>query len=342
MIPKISVIIPVYNVDKYIVECLESVTYQTYKDFECILIDDGSTDKSGIICDQYQKKDSHFKVYHKKNGGVSAARNFGLEHANAEYIVFVDPDDYLEFDYLENAILDITDCDLVLYNAFSIYENSESIGRYLGNSEEKVFEENELFIVRRYTLNRHIPNIDIPFMGTPWMKVFKKQIIKCNNLKFLENVHPFEDTVFIFDYLKNCQKIRYVNKPFYHYRIRNESSVRGVRKDRYENFDFVQRALLEKCDGNKYLIDEVYVWSVGQLWFCLSRQTFNKRCFPRYFDRKKDFYEHIYDGYIIQTLCNVNMKSITYEKKIMIYLYKRKMVLLLNLMCMIYDYYKRI
>lgn len=101
MNPLISMIIPVYNVEKYLDNCLESVLAQTYDNFEVILVDDGSTDNSGKMCDEYAKKDSRVTVYHKPNGGLSDARNFGVEHCNADLVSFIDSDDYVTEDYLE-------------------------------------------------------------------------------------------------------------------------------------------------------------------------------------------------------------------------------------------------
>lgn len=101
MNPLISLVIPVYNVEKYLDKCMESVLAQTYDNFEVILVDDGSTDRSGKMCDEYAKRDSRVAVYHKPNGGQSDARNFGVEHCNAELVSFIDPDDYVAEDYLE-------------------------------------------------------------------------------------------------------------------------------------------------------------------------------------------------------------------------------------------------
>lgn len=100
----ISVIIPVYNVEKYLRRCVESVMLQTYKDIEILLIDDGSTDGSGQICDELAYKDRRIHVFHKENGGVSSARNLGIERACGDYICFVDSDDWIDIDYFENAI----------------------------------------------------------------------------------------------------------------------------------------------------------------------------------------------------------------------------------------------
>lgn len=112
--PTISIIIPIYNTEKYLRRCLDSIVAQTYKDFECIIVDDGSTDGSGKICDEYVAKDNRFKVFHKKNGGVSSARNLGLDNAKGEYIAFCDADDYVKENWLSEFILRIPICDIVV------------------------------------------------------------------------------------------------------------------------------------------------------------------------------------------------------------------------------------
>lgn len=106
MNPLISVIVPIYNVEKYLARCVDSIVNQTYKDFELILVDDGSPDNSGKICDEYAKKDSRIKVVHKKNGGLSDARNAGMAVATGEYISFIDSDDYVSDDFFE-CLLDV-------------------------------------------------------------------------------------------------------------------------------------------------------------------------------------------------------------------------------------------
>ena len=122
MKPLISIIVPIYNVEKYLSRCINSVLSQTFPDFELLLIDDGSTDKSGYICDGYAQKDSRIKVFHIENGGVSAARNYGLDNARGEWITFVDADDWIDKDMYyklyNEAILseaDIVICDFYIY-----------------------------------------------------------------------------------------------------------------------------------------------------------------------------------------------------------------------------------
>jgi glycosyltransferase involved in cell wall biosynthesis len=124
---EISVIVPVYNVEKYLPKCIESILDQTYKNFELILIDDGSTDRSGEICDDYKTKDGRIVVLHKQNGGLSEARNHGIELAKSEYLTFVDSDDYMKLDFLEYllALREKYSADLVIARNILIYENGK-------------------------------------------------------------------------------------------------------------------------------------------------------------------------------------------------------------------------
>ena len=103
-LPCVSVVIPVYNVEKYLIRCLESVILQTYRNLEIVLVDDGSTDNSGKICDEYAERDSRIKVIHKENGGLSDARNVGIKSASADYIVFIDSDDYVKNVYVQSLV----------------------------------------------------------------------------------------------------------------------------------------------------------------------------------------------------------------------------------------------
>lgn len=341
MNPKISIIIPVYNVEKYIEKCLDSVRQQTFEDFECILIDDGSTDHSGEICDFYVKIDSRFCVFHQKNAGVGAARNYGINVACGEYIVFADPDDYLAKDYFENAVNHIQDFDMVIYNATYLLDSHEKI--ITSNiSDEITFEGENIKDLEKYVLDRDIPNINIPFIGAPWMKVYRKYTIKDYGLKFDEGIHPMEDLIFNLCYMQKCNRIRFINKSFYFYRIHNESSMFGTKKNRYENFELAQRTLLDRFQDNNELLDIIYKWSVGQLWFCLSRQTFNKQCFPKYKEKRQDFLMHVNDTHIISTLRNVKKNNISLEKRFMIFLYEKKCFWGLCLMCKVFNVCKRL
>jgi glycosyltransferase involved in cell wall biosynthesis len=141
----ISVIVPVYNVKEYLAKCLQSILEQTYKNIELICVDDGSTDGSGAICDEYAERDARVRVAHKVNGGVSSARNAGIELAQGDYIAFVDSDDWLDLDYFEQAvaILEREHPVSLLNNFVRDYGNGVLVNKFLGASNAKVMNSEE-------------------------------------------------------------------------------------------------------------------------------------------------------------------------------------------------------
>ena len=204
--PKISVIVPVYNTEKYLRRCVDSVLAQTFTDFELLLINDGSIDSSGAICDEYAQKDSRVRVFHKENGGVSHTRNLGLDNAQGEWITFVDSDDYLNVEAFENMLSNNGE-DLVVcsYQEFGI-----------GN-RKNILDDN------CYNRTSIIPKLveliyDVAFM-TPWGKLFKKDLINKNNLRFAEDICSGEDTIFVYTYLLYAKTIKTKRFIVYRYRI---------------------------------------------------------------------------------------------------------------------------
>ena len=126
----VSIVIPIYNVEKYLNECVDSVIVQTYHDLEIILVDDGSTDNSGKLCDEYKKIDDRIKVIHQKNGGLSAARNTGMDSAIGEYLYFLDSDDYIEPQTVERLVdtIEQEKADIVLFDGYVVYTDCENDG----------------------------------------------------------------------------------------------------------------------------------------------------------------------------------------------------------------------
>lgn len=184
--PKISVIVPVYNVEQYLCRCIDSILAQTFTDFELLLIDDGSRDRSGEICDKYARKDERVRVFHKENGGVCLARNLGLEKAKGEWISFVDGDDFLDCDYYCN-FLSFHDASDLVFTGFQIIESDK----------KKIVSEKYCQYNRK---NNNISNLlSYPFMSyTPWGIFIKSQIIQCNKVRFDPNLKVGEDTNFIY------------------------------------------------------------------------------------------------------------------------------------------------
>lgn len=200
--PLISIIIPVYNSEKTLNRCVNSILNQTFMDWELLLVDDGSTDKSGKICDQYALKDFRIQVFHKKNGGVSSARNTGLDYAIGSWITFVDSDDFIDATFLDTLIR-LQSSDLCISGIQFI--NNETI---LLPPEENIKIENVAELDN--LLNKL-------YFTAPWGKVYKNEIIQKNNIRFNINLKIGEDTDFVLKYLLYINDIRLISKPLYHF-----------------------------------------------------------------------------------------------------------------------------
>lgn len=198
----ISIIIPIYNAGHLLHRCIDSILTQIYKDWELVLVDDGSTDDSGDICEYNAMQDSRIRVLHKTNGGVSSARNMGLDNAKGERICFIDADDYISEDYL--ASMAYSEADLVVcgfrssegitYKPERCYLDSNQIGYQL---KELLINDYSLFV--------------------PWIKLIKKEIIDTYNIRFDTKLKLSEDTMFVYDYLSHCKTIEYVSNTSYFY-----------------------------------------------------------------------------------------------------------------------------
>ena len=205
---KVSVIVPVYNVEKYLERCVHSILNQTHTNLEIVLVNDGSKDSSGTICDAFEKKDSRIKVVHQKNGGLSAARNTGLNHATGDFIAFIDSDDWIELDMFEIMLnyafkheLDIIECDIQ-------YTSKEKI-----KTDPTFFIENKEDAAIRIIENRFF---------SVCRRIYSFDIIK--NMRFIEN-YIYEDMLFTSELIRSIEKVGYIKKPFYNYFIENDTSI---------------------------------------------------------------------------------------------------------------------
>lgn len=214
---KVSIVIPVYNVEKYLYDTINCLIAQSFNDLEIILVDDGSNDKSGIICDEIAKKDSRFKVIHKKNGGVSSARNEGLKFVTGKYLYFMDADDWIEKDFIETMINKIEQykADVCVCN-FSM--------EYCGFSE--VFSDNkkEIELSSIESINEMLrQNGNNLFLGHLWNKLFLTEKVK--NIIFDESISVYEDLEYVYRGLKECNKVIYIPYIGYHYVQRSKSAM---------------------------------------------------------------------------------------------------------------------
>ena len=211
--PLISIIIPVYNTEEYIHKCLDSIVSQTYTNWEAILVDDGSSDNCGKICDEYAAKDKRFKVIHQKNGGVSVARQTGLDNISGEYVIHCDPDDWIESTMLEEMLQCAisNNADMVICDYFEETANgcTHIIQDITSNITSNIIQEK---IIKR------------KLHGSCCNKLIKS--IKCKNIGFYpKDITCYEDELFLIRLSKQDLRITYLQKAFYHYRSNISSSI---------------------------------------------------------------------------------------------------------------------
>ncbi len=221
----ISVIVPVYNAEKYLYECLESIRKQTYKNIEILLINDGSTDNSAQICNEFSKKYKEFKTYHQKNNGVSRARNIGMENAKGDFIIFIDSDDTIAENYIEVLYKNIIeyDADISMCNIIRVDES----GKYIEDFDNTRKKEKIQTILMNQ--NEYISNIlDYKYYYTyATNKLIKRDIIK--NIRFREDIHYNEDGIFFLDLSKNITTAVFTYPIYAYFYLQNTTSANAQR-----------------------------------------------------------------------------------------------------------------
>lgn len=196
---KISVIVPVYNVEQYLHRCIDSILVQTFTDFELLLIDDGSTDKSEKICNEYAQKSNNVSVFHKENGGVSSARNLGIKKSCGEWICFVDSDDFIEPDYLFSFWQE-KEKHKDVYLFVSGYNYITPFYRKRRSFDEIIYDKENIYEAIISLRNKGA-------LGVPWNKMYNTNIIKNAHLLFDEALNSYEDELFVLEYMRKIEKM---------------------------------------------------------------------------------------------------------------------------------------
>ena len=309
----ISVIVPVYNVEKYLEECVKSIIRQTYKNIEILLIDDGSTDNSGKVCDDFAESDKRIKVFHKKNGGLSDARNYGVENASGKYVMFVDSDDIVAESIIEilyhmivaDKDLKLTACRLAHFKDGKVPEffNSNAEIEYLSKEEALV----------NFLCQKSIPT-------SACAKLYEAELL--HTIKFVKG-QRFEDNEFIFKIITNCKKIGYCNLKLYAYRHR-EYSITTSKFDEKE-FDIIDI-------GNK-IVKCSQLFSIEVQEAAVIYQTTN--CLRICLTASEDFtngvrYKFCYD--YLKSNARVVMKNSNARKKLKVALFLTYLGVPMNLL----------
>ena len=264
---RVSVIIPVYNLEKYIGRCLDSLISQDFSDYEVIIVNDGSTDNTAQICDEYAEKYNFIKAVHKENGGVSSARNLGIDLAEGEYIMFVDGDDYVTSNYISTMYqCQIENPDkMIVCNMFKKREDDIEYESLLKNTAKEVtsYPKKDFFLLFKFGIS-----------GFPVNKIFNKAKILSSKIYFDTSLELGEDAVFVIEFFNTCNGFIIIADPLYYYCILNSGAASKYRKNRFEQImpSFTLRIPLI---SEEYLTDycDCFLWD---FLFCL-KNTFDKR-----------------------------------------------------------------
>lgn len=262
---KVSVIVPVYNVERYLRECLDSIIAQTYRNMEIILVDDGSKDLSGKICDEYQQKDCRIQVIHKENQGLSLARKSGVDQARGSYVVFVDSDDYVSKSFVETQVdeLEQTKADMVVTGFQMVKEGRLETTIAPGSKETISSEEMQERFLRQEQ-----------YVNSMWNKLYRMQIIK--EVEFPSEI-LFEDFAVIYKIIEKCRTVRLSTEILYFYRLRENSIMT-------QEFSLKKLDLLKNCDEMKKYMEQWHPDKYKLIAYCdmyccfttLRRMVFSK------------------------------------------------------------------
>ena len=293
---KVSVVVPIYNVEQYLEKCIESIVNQTYNDLEIILVDDGSTDSGPSICDKWKEKDHRIVVIHKQNGGLSSARNAGMEMATGKYIMFEDSDDWLELDIVKKCVerIERDESDLVIFGYKKIDERGNNLGTF--NFGNKTYSSEEM------SSQLHKRILEMSF-GYAWNKLYRLSVVKTTGIINDGSIIDREDLFFNLSLFKYLNKICYLDYAGYNYLQRETSLLHNADIGRVNNISvFCKKMRGVKWGDNKSVKKVLNMCILHYLSDCLIKniiwnKSLNKqekilnikKIFSR-LDLKKDIY----------------------------------------------------
>ena len=316
MQPLLSIIVPIYNVEQYLDRCIQSILNQTYQNLEIILVDDGATDCSGAIADSYAAKDKRIKVFHKENGGLSDARNYGLEHVTGDYILFIDSDDFIVNIMCERLITvassnnaDIVSCNYYIYRG----DDDISIHTMSVQYDKRTF--TGMDMLRYYLLKTE------PFdLNVVWNKIFKLDLFNGVEPVRFPKGRVQEDNFTIFRLFLNANSIVTVNEPLYYYVQRAGSIMANFTRrfmiDTIESYMYMSDYLMNHCSSVK---NELQLYLLNS-YVELSRRVCANKCKKECNDLLIQYKHYVLD-HTADTSHNPMWKCKQYIKRILVKLY---------------------
>lgn len=303
--PKVSIIVPIYKAEKYLRRCVDSIIIQTFTDWELLLIDDGSPDKSGEICDEYAKRDTRIRVFHKENGGVSSARNLGLDNEQGEYVMFVDADDWI----VENT----------LALCFSYFERYEIIRFSMIYIESEIRKNNRQFILpssdsRREILQRILERNSI--LGV-WGGLYKAELFNNSSIRFDPKLIMAEDWLVLCLLVNKCHTIIDLSDACYCYNVVNEDSCSNKPSiEKVEQCFVAQKYIISQIDVNLYKdsieIAKVLLFKAMIKSLFIEKNMFSLVCLMKNLKRK----------YIYPSLISIYRSNISKMEKLALFVGK--------------------
>lgn len=268
--PCLSIVIPVYNAVKYLEQCVKSILSQSFINYEIILVDDGSTDGSSRICDEYEMKDKRIKVLHQSNAGASHARNIGIRKAQGDYIWFIDADDWIEDGFLSKLPWDRM-ADIVFFGFKRITQSSEDSCRITSSSQEFDGDLGEVLCTLFVNENQ--------FFGYTWNKIFKRSIILDNDILFREHLIIKEDEVFTLEYCKHIATLLISSATPYNYRVLDNSVSHSI--DRKRNMYELATFLESEIENPSYpsVLRDAFHKAIACYYFESLKENVNKEQF---------------------------------------------------------------
>ena len=326
---RISVIVPVYNVEKYLERCVKSLTDQTLREIQIILVDDGSLDGSGELCRQFAKKDSRIQVISKKNEGQGLARNSGLSCVSGKYVTFVDSDDYIDTDTFEVLwnTMESSRADLCCYS----YVKHDTEGKivYKAKVDERLYENNAVYTSFLLHYFGDDPLLDDLRGVSACMSMFRTEIINHNKIRFLSERKVFsEDTLFCLDYCKYIKKVVTLSHPFYHYCLKADSFTKGYQEKRLElTIDFCNTLSRYACD---YKVEELVSERINMvLWItlmdCVKQEILRSRetGVRKTYQMIREICNH---SYVKEVIRNMNTDGFHMKQKLFWFAIRRRLI----------------
>lgn len=294
MIP-VSIIVPIYNMEKLMRKCLDSILVQTFTDYECLLIDDGSTDGSPAICDEYAAKDIRFKVFHKSNGGLSDARNYGLERAQGEYTIFFDPDDWVDDTCLKEMYAKAleVDADMVMCD---LYYNDKYRQTYCKQEPTSLYHED---VLKDLITGR--------VFGFTVTKMIRRALYQQYHLEYPKGMYGCEDQYTMCKLLKNNIKIAYIPKAYYHYVFYGYNTLSKKYDEKTFQMDLsIRDMFVELFDDNNWrlLAYRLKSSSILKRAFMFGTHQFSSEIFK---DKFKGYKEYVSGSLIERNLIRLSL-----------------------------------